>query len=346
VGASVRELAELNGLLASVVDRRLPLAPAFKLLAGLVRSLELRDVLNGVSQGLEDGQALHEAMGRFPKTFPPDYCSLVRAGTDGDRLAEVFRTYQTYQGLRARLRRKVLRIGIYILSGVLIGELALGFNVTAGRHLTEIVNQMRAQLELKEGFFLDPEHVYQGGLLLMAALPLGLLLAIAAYWLVQRRAGMGWIGYATPVLGVVQKSRDLALFCCGVGLRLRSGLPLLDALRAGRDSVGNRYFQRQADHVIERVSEGEPLSSALFYLRFFPRTLSWGVSLGEENAELPRALDTFAQLYTLQMERGFDLLQEFMTPLGILTVGNIAILAAMMMLAPFFTLIRIYQSIY
>jgi general secretion pathway protein F len=338
-------LAEFNGLLATVVDRRLPLAPAFGLLAGVVRSAGLREALRGVGRGLDEGLTLPDALGRYPEVFPADYCGLVRAGSDSDRLADVLRAIQTQHLLRARIQAKFFRLFLYVVSGVILGELALGSALMMNGYVGGIYAEVMTQMGMMDAPDLNPTTFMEFTTALMLALPLGFLLVGLLYKVLQRWAGAGWIGYALPVWGSIQKSRDLARFSCAVGLRLRSGAPLVEALRGGRDAVANRRFRRLAEGLVRRVSEGESLSSALYYDRFFPKTLSWGISLAEENGELPRALDTFAGLYNQQMERGFELLHELLTPLGILTIGNVALLAALMVLSPLFIMIRISETL-
>jgi len=344
VRPSPREFAEFNGLLATVVDRGLPLAPAFGLLAGIVRSRGLGDALRGVGRGLEEGMSLPDAMGRYPAVFPADYCGLVRAGSESGRLSDVLRTAQTHHNLRAQLRAKLFRVFLYVVCGLILGELALG-SVALVNELARDINQqtMRA-LELREGPELTPHSMLQFVALLMVALPIGFGFVALGYFVLQRWERAGWIGYLIPAWGSIQKSRDLALFCSAVGMRLRAGVPMIEALEDGRKAVVNRRFRYQAGRLIQRVRDGESLSSALFYLRFFPKTMSWGVSLAEENGEVPRALDTFAGLYTTQMERGFELLHELMTPLGVVTIGNVVFLAALALVSPFLTVLKVYQS--
>jgi type II secretory pathway component PulF len=345
VRASPREFAEFNGLLATVVDRRLPLAPAFGLLAGVVRTAGLRDALRGVGRGLDEGMALPDALGRYPEVFPADYCGLVRASSDSDRLADVLRTIQTHHLLRARIQAKFFRLFLYVVSGVILGELALGSALMMNGYIGGMYAEVTAQLGIVDAPELNPATFRQFTTALMIALPVGFLVLGLLYKLLQRWTGAGWIGYALPVWGSIQKSRDLARFCCAVGLRLRSGAPMVEALHGGCDAVANRRFRQLVDGLVRRVSEGESLSTALYYDRFFPKTLSWGISLAEENGELPRALDTFAGLYNQQMERGFELLHELLTPLGILTIGNVVLLAALMVLSPLFVMIKISETL-
>jgi len=347
VPPSSREFAEFNGLLCSVVEKGLPVAPAVSLMAGVVRESSLRKALAGVSLALGDGTPLPESLGKFPEIFPSDYCSLVRAGIESGRLADVLRNTQIDHSLRARVRSRMTRLFLYLMSGAIMGELVLFMILLLGRHVVAFNNQVMAQMEMREKpLFLEYcEEALSSGWFLVIAWPALLGLAALTYRVLQNSTRAGWLGYAIPVWGRILKNRDLATFCCAVGLRLRSGASTISALQSARDSVRTRRFRRYADQLIRRVQEGESLSSALFYLPIFPKTLSWGISLAEENGEVPRTFDTFSELYSREMERGFALLLELLTPVGVLVIGNVALLAALMILAPFFQLIRISQTL-
>jgi type II secretory pathway component PulF len=347
VRPSAREFAEFNGLLCSVVEKGLPLPPTIDLMAGVVRDRSLKDALGGVARALDDGASLPDALGRYPAAFPPEYCALVRAGVESGRLAEVLRTFQIHHSMQARVRSRMTRLLLYLLAGAIVGELVLGVTLLTGRYINEFNNQLMIQMEMtaKSAPSEFIESTVESGWILLLLWPAAIGMAAAAYAIFQRYGRLAWLGYALPVWGRIQKSRDLALFCCALGLRLRSDTSIVDALRSGRDSVVNRKFRRLADQVIRRVEEGDSLASALFYVPFFPKTLAWGVSLAEENGEVPRTLDTFTGLYTSQMERNFALLNDLLTPLGVLAVGNVALLSAMMILSPLFQIIQVQQMI-
>jgi general secretion pathway protein F len=313
----------------------------------VVRDPALKEALGGVARALGDGASLPDALGKFPAAFPPDYCALVRAGVDSGRLAEVLRTSQIHHSLRARLRSRMARLLLYLLAGAIIGELVLVVTILVGGHINDLNKKMMADWEMRTapGLVEFIGTAVESGWILLLLWPAAIGLVAAAYAIFQRYGRMAWLGYALPVWGGVQKSRDLALFCCALGLRLRAESSIVDALRSGRDSVVNRKFRRVADQLIHRVEEGESLASALFYVPFFPKTLAWGVSLAEENGEVPRTLDTFTGLYTSQMERNFALLNDILTPLGILAIGNVALLSALMILSPFFMMMGISSNL-
>jgi type II secretory pathway component PulF len=130
-----------------------------------------------------------------------------------------------------------------------------------------------------------------------------------------------------------------------MAVRLRAGAALPDALAAAEEVLGSPHSRRQARSVRKRVEEGESLSSALFYIPFFPRTLAWAVSMGEARGEVPEVFDTFARLYSAELDRNFGLLLQILTPLGLLALGNVALLTALVVLAPFFMIVRLMQVI-
>jgi len=347
VPASAREFSEFNGLLGSVIERGLPLPPALRLLSVIVRDGSLREGLARVAREIDEGTSLADALGRHPESFPPEYCGLVRAGIDSGRLPEVLRTAQVHHSLRARLRARMGRLMLYLASGAIIGELVLFIGLLLARKMMEFNAEVARELEMKEvpDFIEYLNAAISSGWGVLLLWPGLLAVAAASFWLLQRWSRLGWLGYAVPVWGRIQKSRDLALFSCVLGLKLRSGASIADALRSGRDAVVNAKFRYSVDQLIRRTGEGESLSSALFYTEFFPRTLAWGISLGEENGEVPRTVDTFTALYTAEMERNFELLVDILTPLGILAVGNLALGSALLILSPFFMTLRIQMSL-
>lgn len=345
---SPREFAEFNGLLRSVVEKGLPLPPAIELMAGVVRDRGLRNALRGVAGALKDGTPLADALSRHPDVFPAEYCTLVRAGAVSGRLAEVLRTTEVHYSYRARLRSKVNRLLFYLLAGAFVGEMVLLITLVAGSYINELNDDLlgkysygMVRTEL-DGWIAT---VAESGGMLLVAWPLSVLLLCGFYLAIQRWTAFGWLGYVLPLWGHVEKSRDLSLFCSTLGLRLRSGAPMVESLRAAEGVVKNKLFRKHARQVIRRVEEGEALSSALFYVPFFPKTMSWGMSLGEENGDVLRTLDTFASLYTAQMERNFEVLYELLTPLGVLAVGNVALLSATMVLSPFLKIIQIHETL-
>lgn len=319
------EFAELNGLLAAAAERGLALGPAIDLLAAEGRA---RGALGSVSRALGEGASLPDALASAPAAFSPDYCGLVAAGLAARRLPEVFRTVQRYHALCARLASKVARLLVYLALGAVMVELLLVLAGLFGKWFLEVMEAANmADLSAAAGF-----AAYRW--LPVVGFPIFVGVGTALIFAVRGSAWAAWAGNLLPVWGKVARSRDLALFSAAMALRLRSGANLVESLKAAQAVLPLRRTARRVDGLLRAVEEGNSLSSALFYDRFWPRALAWGVSLGEARGDLPAVFDTFAGIYAAEMERRFEIIFQVLTPVGILALANVVLLAISMLLAP------------
>jgi general secretion pathway protein F len=310
------EFAEFNALLASAAERGLPLEPALALLAAQAGSPRVRAALETVHRGLRDGKPLPEALRACPE-FPPDYAALVEAGLAGGRLADVLRGAATHHGLVARVGAKFRRFGIYLALGFGLALALFGVGAGLSGRLDHLVGDLYGFRGREESWF---EWMVRNPFRVLA------LLRFAT----RRRPGY-WI----PLWGRLLRSRDLALFCNVMGLRLAGGATLPDALASAGAAVPNRHARRMIGKLAERSREGASLSDALFYVRWFPRTLAWSVSLGERRGELPQVFSALGKVYGSETDRAFEMLFVILTPLGLVAVGNLAFFAVFATLAPF-----------
>lgn len=330
------ELAEFNGLLASAIERGQAPDPALELLAAQASTARVRAALEGVRGAMREGAPLPEAI-RRSGLFPDEYAAVVEAGLGAGRLAAVLRHAETYHALRARILARFRRFALYLSIALVLAVGMLSATGYFGRqvyaawdHLEpdDVAYPFRSKTL---GFWLLRNHWA-----VAAGLGGALLLGAGGTWVVVRWLSRRRAGYWIPAWGRLLKTRDLALFCSVTGLRLEAGLPLPDALAAAADSVPNLRARRLIEAVRERVAEGGSLSDALFYRRFFPRTLAWAVSLGERRSEVPEVLRTFARVYETGLERNFEILFMLLSPLGVVVLGNIVLLSLIGVLFPLF----------
>jgi general secretion pathway protein F len=335
---SSSEFAEFNALLASAVERGLPLEPALGLLAAQARFTRVRRSLETLHQAIREGRPLPAALRSTPG-FSPEDAALVEAGVAAGRLAEVLRGAASYHALVAGVRQKFRRFLAYLAIGLLLSCAVcavgafLGFRVES---MQPYISGIGTEAPIFWKMAQRPLLVVGlacGTLVVLSGLAFGL-----AAWMSRRRPGY-WI----PLWGRLLRARDLALSCSVLGLRLQAGTPAPAALRSAAAAVPNRYARRRLEEAARRVEEGGSLSDALFYLRWFPRSLAWGVSLGERRGELPAVVATFARIYGAETERAFEMLFVLLAPMGIIALGNVAFLAALLILVPIFQLISYTQ---
>jgi type II secretory pathway component PulF len=329
-----QELARFSGLLASAVERGMPLAGAVELLAGQSGPGPFRRALEEAVRALREGVPLPDALAR---ALPADYCALVRVGLDGPGLAPVLRATETYYGLLARAAWIVRRFALWLsLMGVLTAVACAGL-VYSGSRFAEVYEAVKVPLPyLTLGVMWLSKHAGWAflGLLFLAALSAG------AFSGLRRSAWIASALYWIPGWGPVSKSRDLSRFCTLLSIRLRAGATLPEALDAVSAAIPNARVRKLLLELRDCAREGERLSNGLFYRSFFPRTLAWAVSLSEARGDLPDTLEAFGRLYASDLERAFDAFFALLTPLGIMGLGNLAAFFVVSFILPLVSLLE------
>ena len=332
---SSREFSEINRFLASSVEREVGFETALDILVSQASRSKGREVLERVAAALRDGAPLPDALDRHPDAFAGEYRALIRAGFESGQPAAVFRAAEADYALRAELAGRVKRLTAYLGTGFALSVLVLIGSGLVWARMDEFYEVYFGGWLWWWEDRLDPRRAAEWVLfgLAVAVMLLWGLGFVAIRWMSRRR-----FGYLIPVWGRVLKSRDLALFCTSLSLKIRAGAAVRWALETSRQTLANRYAREIVRRARVQVDEGEKLSSAFFYHRFFPRTLSWAVSLGEERGDVAAALEELGRLYAGQVRRNFDVLFMVMTPLGILAVGNVVFLAASAVIMPMFAM--------
>jgi len=96
----------------------------------------------------------------------------------------------------------------------------------------------------------------------------------------------GFESLATFQFGRVSRF-ELIEFSNNMGVMLRAGVPLLDALSELREDQGNRYFKNILDSTIQQLESGDPLNRALKkHPRVFSDIYCNIIEIGENTAKL------------------------------------------------------------
>ena len=98
---------------------------------------------------------------------------------------------------------------------------------------------------------------------------------------------------------------ELIEFSNSMGVMLKAGVPLVEALVELREDETNRYFKNILDDIVEQVEGGDPLNKAIKkHSRAFPEIYSNVVEIGENTGQLDKSIFRF--IASFQANRRFD----------------------------------------
>ncbi len=315
--------------LASLARRGMPLQTGLRML-GKDLGGYFGTQVDRVARRVEEGVPLGEAFMAAPRTFPPLLRSMVAMGEKGGNLAgfleEVRRSYRRivelpYQSVYFFLYPILLSIvinlamtGMYVGIGPRMAEIfrQTGVDTTYMRWWPILMGANEAVLGLCVAMAL---LVFTGGTSVHFSIPLFRFL----------KRLLDRIVLWTPVLGGLVRDGSIQHFSLSVGLFLRAGASLPEAVLAAAGAERNEVYRRRYERMAAGLAEGARLSTRLLKERVFPDDLLWFVETGEAAGSLPEHLLQAAVHYDTKSRFAAQVAMRAMIPLFVLLNGALVL---------------------
>ena len=337
-GVSRQEVMDLTRGLAVMLGAGLDLDRSLRFLVETAPSRRVTTLLEGIRATVRDGASLTAALSRHPRTFPPLFLGMVRAGEVGGRLAP---TLERLAGLLERQRAMASGIRsamVYpsILLVAAVGSIALLLTSVLPQFVP-LFQQNGASLPASTQFLVDAgAFVSAWGLQGLLALLAAFLVLRAALRRPVPRLVADRLLLRLPVLGGLLRDILAARFGRALGTLLVNGVPLIGAMEVARGTLGNAEAEAVVDRAALTARGGEDLSATLASSGVFPPRLTTLLRLGHETAQLGpmalRAAEIHEEAARLGMERLVALLVPAITVvMGALIAGIVASLMLAML---------------
>lgn len=309
--------------LCTLVEARVPLDKALRLLEGITEAPAMRQLVITLRRDVKEGKSLAEAMEARPDVFSRMYVNIVRAGEEGGILHQLLPDLVEFLETSGRNRSAIMSAMIYpvvlLITGVLSVFLLLVFVVPQFAIMfedagTEIPASAAFLLALSEG-------LQRYGYLVIV------FFAGAWFWWKwldadpQRRLKKHAFLLAVPMLGALLLYKDCAVFARTLGALLEAGIPLIRALRVAREVVSNTELMRSLKQVEDDVRGGAGLGLSLEKTNRFPTLLHQLITVGEESGRTGSILLKTAATFDMYVKNQMSSLVAALQPALILFLG-------------------------
>ena len=321
-----QDILEFTKGLRTLVEARVPLDKALRLLEGITESSSMRAMVSAMRRDVKEGKSLADAMEQRPETFSRMYINIVRAGEEGGILHQLLPGLTEFLETSAKNRQALVSAMIYpmvlLVTGVLSVVLLLVFVIPQFAIMFEDAG---SEIPASAAFLLGlSDAIKSWGWLLVAGV------AAIIFWWRWQRTDPDWQLRAdrtmldTPLLGQLLRYRESAVFARTLGALLGAGIPLIRALRVAREVVSNRVIANVLSSVEEDVRGGTALGIAMEKTAAFPNLLHQLVTVGEESGRTAQILIKTADTFDQQVKNQMDKLVSALQP-GLILVLGIAV---------------------
>ncbi|MBE7366691.1 type II secretion system inner membrane protein GspF [Ramlibacter pallidus] len=322
--------------LAGLVGSGLTLERALTALAEEADNEQQNHLIAALRAEVNAGSSFGKALSRFPREFSDIYVAVVSAGEQSGHLGAVLERLaddlEERQALNAKLLAATLYPAIVTVAAIVIVLLLMTYvvpqvaNVFAG---TKRALPMLTVVMLGLSNFLR-----SWGIPLLVAL--GLAFAALRFSLrnpaFRERFDARWL--TLPLIGRLSRGYNAARFAGTLAMLAGAGVPILKALQAAAETLGNRAMRADALDMLVLVREGAPLASALAQKKRFPGLLGMFARLGEQTGQLAAMLQRAANQLSAEVQRRALQFATLLEPLLIVGMGLVVMLIVLAVLLP------------
>ncbi len=329
-------LAVWTRQLAGLVASGLPLERALTALADEADEPRQRELVAHLRSEVNAGSPFARALATAPREFDEVYRAVVAAGEQSGALGPVLERLADDLEDRQALRSKLIGAMLYPAIVSLIALVIVTFLVTyvVPQVASVFVSSKRALPFLTTAMIGISAFVRSWGWLVVLAVAAGIgsFIGLRRGTAFRERSDAALLGL--PLAGRLLRGYNAARFAGTLAMLAGAGVPILKALQAAAETLGNRAMRSDAMDALVQVREGAPLASALAGKKRFPGLLAMFARLGEQTGQLPVMLGRAAKQLATEVQRRSLAVATILEPLLIVAMGVVVMVIVLAVLLP------------
>lgn len=337
------DLLTFSRQLTTLLESGVILLRSLEVITVQVESERLHKILGRVTQRVEEGVSLSEAMAEHPKVFNPFWVSLVEVGEASGTMPAVLSKLTFYLEQEAAFKTAITSAVLYpaILFCVCLGAIAF-FALFVGPRFENIFNSMKVELPLITKILLTSFRLIKKNFLtIVVVIAFGIFFlkkwARTPFGRTQTEKAL----FSMPIFGKIYKLIIIERFSSQMALLVDSGVPILYALDITIRLVDNSTCSRIIEGVKESVRGGELLVAPMERSKFFPPMMLQMITVGEETGELSRMLQQVANFYQGEVETFMKRFGTVIEPIMLVFMGTMIGIIVIAMFLPMFNIAQL-----
>ncbi len=342
----IKILTQFARQLATLQDAGLSILRSLKILEQQQKG-NFKRILGYVSEDIEGGSTLSEALGKYPKAFNDLFVNMVAAGEAGGVLDVILGRVADFMEKAERLKAKIKGAMIYpvvVMGAALV--IVLGLMLFVIPRFSEVLKDMTGnQLPPLTQVLLDISNwlAKEWGWAIVIAVPFVIVFIIK---LIRRfRVGrliLDTIALKMPIMGQIVYKTSVTRWTRTLGTLITAGVPILEGIGITQQTAGNEVYANMLGKVHQSIRQGDTFANPLKQSKTVDILVVNMVDVGEETGDLDKMLLKVADNFEEEVDVLVDGLMSLLEPVMIITLGSII---GVIVLAIFMPMVSIITSL-
>lgn len=334
-----REIAIFCRQFSAVIEAGIPILECIDIVRKQTESKSLREILNKVYEQVQKGRTLSDSLKEYKDRLPSVFINMIESGESSGTLDKVMARLAIYFANEGNLVAKVKGAMIYpmVILGVTVAAVIILLWFVVPQFVTMFGDNplpLPTRIVMAAGDFMAAYwYLVLGGL---GAAVFGV------YKYHKSEPGKAFFDdlfLKLPIVSNMNSKLIAARFTRTMASLMSAGLPLIQALEITDKVINNTVMSKNLRNVIEEVSKGTKLSTAMSNIAFLPTMVYNMINIGEESGSLDYILDKTADFYEEETSYAIEGLMKMMEPMIIVfmavAVGSIVVAIVLPMFGMF-----------
>ncbi len=310
--------------LSIMIRSGLSISQAFKTISKQIKNSLFKKVLINISQKVQSGVSLSEAMSAYPKIFNHLFVNMIKSGELSGNLEDVLGKLHTQMKRDHDLISKVKGAMIYPLV-VIIAMIGIGIAmmVFVVPKLIGIFEEFDAELPLPTQILIGvSKFITTNGFFVILASLILVVVFVKYYRSESGKKIFHKVFLYIPILSGIVRKINLARFCRTTSSLLKTDISIVKSFEITSQVVGNYYYQQALEEVSGKITKGVQINKILAeYPKLFSSTVIQMVKVGEESGAIDTTLEEVATFYEEDVNNVMENLPSIIEPVLILILG-------------------------
>ena len=336
----IKDVVVFSRQMSSLVGKGINVVSALRLLRDNSRNALMKDIMSDILKDIQEGISFAQAIGKYPKVFPPIYCRMIQVSEQTGNLEGALKQTADYLEREMGVLKKVQSVMIYPAFILALSAGVTGIMIVFTLPpLVEMFAQFEADLPLITRLFLGFGSFLSNYMFYLLAIMAGLV--GAGIWFVKRPTGRKWLDMALlkiPLLGPINTLREVAHFARTTSLLLSGGLSMPDTMEMAIQTTNNSTVRGTLTDIHTGIMKGYGLTDSMSSSDIFPPIFIQMVKISEQTGMLNEDLMAIAESYEQDVDERVNSLLTMLEPCLLIGVGLGVGVIAVSVIMPIYTM--------
>ncbi len=334
--SSIRQLAVL-------IKAGISLKDSLEDIANNTEDEMIKKLFLKAAEAIDSGKSLSDVFAEYEQYVGGISLAMIRLGEQtGDLVMALESLAKIFENMYENRKKmvKALRYPIFTLIAIAVAFTFLILMVVP--KFKSIFEQLHAQLPLPTRILLSIEKILsQYGFVVLAIIIITIVVTTFSYKTSYNfKLKMDKILLKTYLINKIIEYSTLHRFLMTMASLLRSGIPLVDALKISEGIVENEVLKNKIKEVVKGINQGRSFAEMIEEVDLVNFVAKRMISAGEESGELDSMLQSAADYYEDRFKDVIENMQASIEPIMLTVIGGMVLLLMLGIFMPMWDLAK------